>query len=384
MRIGIIGAGHAGIEAAKAARAGGADTVVVYSNEGVLPYSRPKLVALAFSQVQPEEMLQKPASWYRENGIDLRLATPVTGLRPDIGGVVTAAGEEQFDALVLACGAEPLQPPIPAPPNALLPLWSQAQALAVRDRLPPGATVLVLGGGVLGIETALRAAQAGFKPVLVEKMPSLMSAQFTQAAGAVIRSMLESKGVSVHTGAGVTAVSAGEGGCRFQLDQGGTLDACCAILSIGARPNLSLARAAGLGGGTGVAVDAFLQAAPCLFAAGDLTQLGGGNRCSVREALAQGRVAGANAAAAAAGKPLQNYQSQPIPLQFMFNDFMLCSVGDSGVAAGAEVETLPAPPAAYRALIRRAARLAGVQMVGTKQEFDHYVRQLESGALNGG
>jgi len=113
-----------------------------------------------------------------------------------------------------------------------------------------------------------------------------------------------------------------------------------------------------------------------VFAAGDITQLAGGTRCSVREALGQGKVAGINAVAAAAGQPLQRYHYQPAPLQFAFNEMVLCSAGDPGVAAEAEVETLPAPPAAYRALVRRATRLAGVQMIGTKQEFDQYVRQL--------
>ena len=380
MRIGIIGGGHAGIEAAKAARQAGADTVVVYSGEAVPPYSRPRLVALAFQQAAVDELWLKPADWYAATGIELRLATPVTGVRPATGEIEAAGVWETYDAVVLAIGAAPIRPVIAGPEGALLPLWSYEQALAVRNRFQPGDTLLVLGGGILGVEAALRAAGAGLKPILVEKCPGLMPTQFAPAAGAILRTLLERQGVTVRTGVSLTAAAPAQaaGQWRYQLDDGNTVEARGAILSIGARPALEVARRAGLPVDRGVVVTDTLLAGGRVFAAGDITQFAGGTRCSVREALGQGKVAGANAAAAAAGNPLQLYRYQPAPLQFAFNEIVLCSAGDPGVAGDAEVETLPAPPAAYRALVRRATRLAGVQMIGTKQDFDQYVRQLAS------
>ena len=380
MRIGIIGGGHAGTEAAKAARQAGADTVVVYSGEAVPPYSRPRLVALAFQQAAVDELWLKPADWYAATGIELRLATPVTGVRPATGEIEAAGVWETYDAVVLAIGAAPIRPVIAGPEGALLPLWSYEQALAVRNRFQPGDTLLVLGGGILGVEAALRAAGAGLKPILVEKCPGLMPTQFAPAAGAILRTLLERQGVTVRTGVSLTAAAPAQaaGQWRYQLDDGNTVEARGAILSIGARPALEVARRAGLPVDRGVVVTDTLLAGGRVFAAGDITQFAGGTRCSVREALGQGKVAGANAAAAAAGNPLQLYRYQPAPLQFAFNEIVLCSAGDPGVAGDAEVETLPAPPAAYRALVRRATRLAGVQMIGTKQDFDQYVRQLAS------
>ena len=380
MRIGIIGGGHAGTEAAKAARQAGADTVVVYSGEAVPPYSRPRLVALAFQQAAVDELWLKPADWYAATGIELRLATPVTGVRPATGEIEAAGVWETYDAVVLAIGAAPIRPVIAGPEGALLPLWSYEQALAVRNRFQPGDTLLVLGGGILGVEAALRAAGAGLKPILVENCPGLMPTQFAPAAGAILRTLLERQGVTVRTGVSLTAAAPAQaaGQWRYQLDDGNTVEARGAILSIGARPALEVARRAGLPVDRGVVVTDTLLAGGRVFAAGDITQFAGGTRCSVREALGQGKVAGANAAAAAAGNPLQLYRYQPAPLQFAFNEIVLCSAGDPGVAGDAEVETLPAPPAAYRALVRRATRLAGVQMIGTKQDFDQYVRQLAS------
>lgn len=381
MRIGIIGGGHAGVEAAKAARQAGADTVVVYSGEAVPPYSRPRLVALAFQQAAADELWLKPADWYAANGIGLRLATPVTGIRPATGEIEVAGVWETCDAVVLATGAAPIRPVVAGSDDALLPLWNYEQALAVRNRFQPGDTLLVLGGGILGVEAALRAAGAGLKPILVEKCPGLMPTQFTPAAGTVLRTLLEQRGVTVRTGVSLTAAVPAQaaGQWRYQLDDGTAVEARGAILSIGARPALEMARRAGLPVDRGVVVTDTLLADGRVFAAGDITQFAGGTRCSVREALGQGKVAGANAVAVAAGKPLQLYRYQPAPLQFAFNEIVLCSAGDPGAAGDAEVETLPAPPAAYRALVRRATRLAGVQMIGTKQDFDQYVRQLASG-----
>lgn len=380
MRIGIVGGGHAGIEAAKAARQVGADTVVVYSGEVVPPYSRPRLVALAFQQAAADELWLKPAAWYAANGIELRLATPVTGVRPATGEIEAAGVWETYDAVVLANGAAPIRPVVTGSDGALLPLWSYDQALAVRDRFQPGDTLLVLGGGILGVEAALRAAGAGLKPILVEKCPGLMPTQFTAAAGTVLRTLLEQRGVTVRTGVSLMAAMPAQaaGQWRYQLDDGTAVEARGAILSIGARPALEVARRAGLPVDRGVVVTDTLLAGGRVFAAGDITQFAGATRCSVREALGQGKVAGANAVAMAAGTPLQSYRYQPAPLQFAFNEIVLCSAGDPGVAGDAEVETLPAPPPAYRALVRRATRLAGVQMIGTKQDFDQYVRQLAS------
>lgn len=378
MRIGIIGGGHAGTEAAKAARQAGAETVVIYSGEAVPPYSRPRLVALAFQQAGADDLWLKPADWYAANGIELRLSAPITGLRPAVGEIESAGHWEAYDAVVLANGATPIRPALPGPDGALSSLWSYEQATAIRNQFRAGDPLLVLGGGILGVEAALRAAGAGLKPILVEKCPGLMPTQFGPAAGAVLRALLERQGVTVRTGVSLTAAAPGPaaGQWRYQLDDGTVVEAAGAILSIGARPALDLARRAGLPVDRGVVVDDTLRAAGRVFAAGDITQFAGGTRCSVREALGQGKVAGANAVASASSEPLQTYRYQAAPLQFTFNEIVLCSAGDPGAAPDAEVETLPAPPAAYRALIRRATRLAGVQMIGSKLDFDQYVRQL--------
>jgi len=106
MRIGVVGVGHAGVEAAWRASQHGAQ-VVLFSGESVLPYFRPRVVALAFGQVELDGIYLRPEAWYREQGIDLRLDSGAIDL--DAREKVVAAGgrEELFDVLVLATGASP-------------------------------------------------------------------------------------------------------------------------------------------------------------------------------------------------------------------------------------------------------------------------------------
>ena len=152
MRIGIIGAGHAGVEAARQARDRGAD-VVLFSGESVLPYFRPRVVALAFGQVEPDAISIRPHEWYEQNGIDLRLDCPVTELDARNKTVVARGQPETFDGLVIATGASPVLLPIVRElPDDAIALWDVKRSLAIREKLGTAKHLAVLGGGISGVE----------------------------------------------------------------------------------------------------------------------------------------------------------------------------------------------------------------------------------------
>ena len=103
MKVGILGAGHAGIKAAETLRAKGAD-VVLFSKENTLPYFRPRIIALAFGQAEPEAIQMHPASWYADKGIDLRLNQAAIRVNKDPLSVTTASATESFDRHYHGCG----------------------------------------------------------------------------------------------------------------------------------------------------------------------------------------------------------------------------------------------------------------------------------------
>ena len=378
MHIGVIGAGHAGVEAARAAAEGGA-RVSLFSAEDCHPYYRPRLVALAFGQAEFEAIQMHPETWYGEHGIEIRRACAVESI--DAGAKrVTAGGETfGFDGIVVACGSLPVVPPFAAGQESVLPLWSKADAVRIRAKVERGAHVIVLGGGILGIEAALRALDAGMSVEIVEKMTWLMPAQFCERASKVIESSLREKGIGVHLGRTVMAAEGGRGGqpVRLTLDDGQVREGKFCMLSIGARPRTTLAAGSGLAVERGVRVDASLQTSGAgVYAAGDVIQVGGVTRCSVRESTAQGRVAGANVVAHLAGRPSTEYSPSAAPLMFKSGDFEIYSAGEPGGEGRVEVVLEGSTDRVLRLLVMKDGRQVGVQMIGTREGLDDYVRLL--------
>jgi NAD(P)H-nitrite reductase large subunit len=382
MHIGIIGAGHAGIEAALAARQAGA-AVTVFSAEPVLPYFRPRLIAVAMGQAASDAIAMHPASWYEERGIRLRLSTPATAIDVAARAITAGGATEKFDAMVLACGAMPRRPRFygETPSMPIFTLWSAADADAVRPHVRSDARLVVIGGACLGVEAALRASEQKMRVVVVEQQPRLMPLLLGEPAAEFLRQQLETRGIAIRTGQAVAALAEGGGGAiGVRLDDGSVLDADVVLVCIGATPNLSLARQAGLATARGICTDAGLQAATGVFVAGDVCQAAGRPaRGAVREASAQGRLAGANAAAFATGGALRAFAPVVIPMTVRCAGIEINAAGQVG-GAGMTEERLDdgATAGMFRAVARRAdGGIAGVQMIGTREGFDELAGKIK-------
>ncbi len=376
MKIAVIGAGHAGVEAAVAAAAGGAE-VDLFSNEAVPPYFRPRLIAVACGQAEPEAVIMHPAEWYGQKGVRLHLETPVVVFDPDSRRVVCKATDDAYDAVVLACGSLPILPRIEGLADGMpvSPLWTMRDALALRGRITAGVRVLVIGGGVLGVEAALRAAEAGARPVIVERLPRLLGTVLGATAAAALLEQTAAAGVEVRCGRSVLMFRReASGAVTALLDDGAKVEADWVICSIGAAPNRTLPQASGIETDRGVLVDENLQTPWAgVFAAGDLAQRRGARiRCSARDAALQGKAAGANAAAFAANRDRQPFVP-PRPLVMMkVGSVEAYALGEAGGAEEfAEVRLDDGSVRRIcRLLVRRGDAIVGVQMVGSREGFD--------------
>ncbi len=382
MRIAVIGAGHAGVEAAAAAAAAGADEVSLYSAESSLPYFRPRLVAMGFGQASPDSIRLHQADWYAGRRIALRLNTPARRLKLEPLAVVTDAGEEPADAVIVACGATPMRPPVPGldGPRVHV-LWNMADAAALHAALHPDGHLVILGGGILGIEAALRAIEAHQSVTIVERLDHLMPAQFGPRAAALLLEQLTARGIRIHTGRTLTRVESRTDpkSLGLLLDDGTQLACDYMLLSAGARPALDLAQVSALHTRRGIVVAPTLQASAArVFAAGDVAELPFATRCAVREAAAQGHLAGTNAVAAARGQPGAIYKTVLLPLTYKAQGFEVNAVGLAD-GPGCETQVLETRQAnAFRALILQNGVLVGVQMIGTREEFDDYAAKVQS------
>jgi NADPH-dependent 2,4-dienoyl-CoA reductase/sulfur reductase-like enzyme len=110
MRIAVVGAGHAGVEAARVAAEAGAE-VHLFSAESGLPYFRPRLPAVAFGLEEPQAIQMRPAEWYAKKGICLHLHTAVEAFDGQALELTTGGQTSRFDGIVLATGALPIVPP---------------------------------------------------------------------------------------------------------------------------------------------------------------------------------------------------------------------------------------------------------------------------------
>lgn len=327
MRIGIIGAGHAGVEAARQASQLGAQ-VVLFSRESVLPYFRPKMVALAFGQVKLEEIYLRPESWYGEHGIDLRLNAEVVRLDAQARIVAVGGRDERFDALIVATGAAPMVLPFARQfPTEVLPLWGIAESLAIRERLTRTRQLLILGGGISGVESALYAREAGLEVTVVEKMGRLMSQQLATGAAGVLTRQLQEAGIRVVTGRYVVAVAKQQDRLHATLDDGSELSGDLILTTAGATRQLRLFEEAGLRTDRGIVVDERQQTSvPGVFACGDIAQRGI-SMTTVARAHTQGHGAGDNAVAFAQKRELTVVPESVAPLSFKHKDVEIQSIG---------------------------------------------------------
>ena len=272
-RIVIVGGGAAGFAAAEMLRRekyeGG---VVMLSSDDAPPVDRPNLSKDYLAGSAPEEWLPlRDSSFYSDNAIDLRLNTTVATI--DVGShqVALASGDTiPFDRLLLATGAEPVQPSIPgAKASDVLVLRSLKDCRAIIERAKTARRAVVLGASFIGLEVAaaLRARNVEVHVVAPEEHP--MAKILGPDFGRLVQAIHEQHGVVPHLG----ETARGLEGKRMTLSGGSVLEVDLIVAGLGVRPRLSLAEAAGLKMDRGILVDAFLEtSAPGIFAAGDIAR----------------------------------------------------------------------------------------------------------------
>mgnify|MGYP000920435734 CR=1 FL=1 len=370
MRIGIIGAGHAGVEAARQISEKGGE-VVLYSDEPFLPYIRPRVVLLAFGRAELDAIAIRPQRWYDDHKIDLRLGCPVTQIDIHTKTVTANGQQEQFDALILATGAGPfLLPFVQKLPEDVIPIWQAKDSLAIRRRLETVRHLTILGGGISGLEAAVYGRDAGIEVAVVEKAPHVMALQFGPAAAGVLARRLRDQGVDLRAGRFVTDVSKSDGRLTVTLDNGEVLRSDLALTTVGAVRNTSLFAQAGLRTDKGVLVDECQRTSePGVFACGDIAQRDHIRTASIVRAAEQGRGAALNAMATLTGGPLEPVADRAIPLSFQHDRIEFHS---AGIPAGPGLEERILSndgQGIYRSAVLEGNILRGVQMVGSREGF---------------
>lgn len=236
----------------------------------------------AYDRVHLSEYFEKDAEhlrlgdadFYQQSAIDLHLDEAVTSIDPDARKVTTDQGEYAYDKLVLATGSYPFVPPIPGGDQAHCLVYRTLDDLdAIQASAKDMKTGVVIGGGLLGLEAANALKSLGLDVHVVEFAPRLMPVQLDDEAGAMLRSKIESLGVSVHTDTATQQIIAGDAArMKMCFSNETELETDLIVFSAGIRPQDALGREAGLtlGERGGIDVDQYCRTSnPDIYAIGE-------------------------------------------------------------------------------------------------------------------
>jgi NADPH-dependent 2,4-dienoyl-CoA reductase/sulfur reductase-like enzyme/rhodanese-related sulfurtransferase len=297
-----------------------------------------------------------------------------------------AGGESwlDYDALILAQGGQPLDLPLPgAEAPHVFRLWTvpdmdRIQAFLESDK--PAAAVIA-GGGFIGLEMAEAFAKRGIATTVVELLPTLMSGMDPEFGG-LIAARLRDRGVGVVTGTALKAVLPASR--EVELADGRRLPAGLVLFSVGVRPELELARRAGLAMGEagGLLVDAHLRTSdPRIWAAGDMSEiLHKVSGRKVRIPLAgpanrQGRIAASNAL----GLPMRYNGALGSSVVKVFDATAACTGLSEAAARAAGLEA----GAAFVVRDHHAGYYPGARDLFLKLVYDRRSRRLLGGQAFG-
>ena len=272
----IVGGGLAGAKGAEALREQGfRGGLTVIGTEDQLPYERPPLSksylqgksTLAEAQVHDRE-------WYDDNGIDLRLATTVTALRPGAHEIELAGGETiGYGAALLATGSTPRRLPVPgADADGVLTLRRVEDSDLIRETFGADRRLAIIGGGWIGLEVAAAARDVGTDVTVIEATAAPLLPVLGADLARVFATLHTDHGVTLHTNVSVSEIDTSDGRASgVRLADGTVISADAVVVGIGAAPNTGLAGEAGLAVDNGVLVSAALRSSdPDVYAVGDI------------------------------------------------------------------------------------------------------------------
>jgi NADPH-dependent 2,4-dienoyl-CoA reductase/sulfur reductase-like enzyme len=238
----IVGGGLAAVRAVEQVRKSGySGPVTLVSDEAHLPYDRPPLSKEVLHDVGKslEDVLLKPADFYADNDIALKLGTPARSVDTAARTVTLTDGTVlDYDELVIATGLEPKR--IPSFPDlaGIRVLRSYDEALALREQAVTARRAVVIGAGFIGCEVAASLRRLGVDVVLVEPQPAPLATVLGEQIGELVARLHRAEGVDVRTGVGVAEVRGadGESVSAVVLTDGTELAADLVVVGIGSRP----------------------------------------------------------------------------------------------------------------------------------------------------
>src|ERR1700753_2466475 len=222
--------------------------IAIVGDEPRLAYNRVLLSSVLAGETGPHDIELRPASWWRDRGVTLKYGCRATEI--DVGRRELKIADEEsvtFSKLVLATGSTALRLNLPGVDLSGVHTFRDSRDVDLLLTLAAAKKrVVVVGGGLLGLEAAYGLAKAGAPVMLVHLMDRLMERQLDAPAGALLKALVEKKGINVLLNASTARILGEQRVEGVELADGSCIDADAVILAAGIRPNVALAKDAGI------------------------------------------------------------------------------------------------------------------------------------------
>jgi nitrite reductase (NADH) large subunit len=296
----IIGNGVSGTTAAENIRKLDQEGNITMVTDEDLPfYYRIRLNEYISGDLSEQDLIAKAKQWYEDQNIDLKLRTRIVGAEQQGKGIIAENDQKFFyDFLLVATGSHSFIPPIKGSERrGVFALRGIKDARDIVTYSKDIEQVVLIGGGLLGLEAGNALLKLGKRVMVVEFFPRLLPRQLDVDGAKRLQNIMEDMGFSFRLGAKTQEITGDDRVSGVLLEGGETLFAKMVIISAGVRPNMGLAEPLGLAYEKGIKVDEHLRTnQPDIYAAGDVAEFKGMPYGIWPAAMDQGKIAGTNMA----------------------------------------------------------------------------------------
>lgn len=383
MNVAVVGHGMAGARVVSDLRARRDDIdITVIGAEDTGAYNRILLSNLVAGKIHERDVMLRDVG-----GVDVRTGVAALAIDVHTRVVSTSDGDDvAFDRLVLATGSRAILPPIKglvrddgALPDHVAAFRTMADCRRIIDLAKHARRVVVLGGGLLGVEAARGLAARGLTVTVLHAAGHLLDRQLDPGAGHLLAATLRAVGVECRFDVTTTAVRSTPDGVTVTLAEYDPIDADLLVVACGVRPDVTLAEAAGLVVERGIVVtDQMATSDPAVYAIGDCAQHRGALTGLVAPAWAQAAVA---ADVISGVRPLARYRTTPSVTRLKASGIDLAAMGDVvDVPDADEVTFVDSGRGTYAKLVVRGDHLAGAIMLGDNPAVGTVIQLFDRGA----
>jgi nitrite reductase (NADH) large subunit len=359
--------------------------VTVFGAEPHPNYNRILLSPVLAGEKKVEDIIINPLAWYREKGVTLHTGDPIVAIDRIRRVVRSQSGVEvPYDRLLIATGSHPVILPVPGNDLEGVVTFRDLQDVdAMLDAARTHRKAVVIGGGLLGLEAAHGLLRQGMDVTVVHIMETLMERQLDRAASELLKESLEKRGLKFRMATKTEEIlgtqhetqSARVRGVRFA--DGSEIEADLVVMAVGIRPNIDLARAAGLRCERGVVVNDTMQTFdPSIYAVGECVQHRNSTYGLVAPLFDQARVCATHLAEFGIG----HYVGSMVSTQLKVTGIDLFSAGDFvGTPTSEALVMRDARKGIYKRIVIENNKVRGAVLYGDVRDSAWYMELMTQG-----